>query len=155
MHRLRCNLHWQAAFKHECHALIIIGWHIARILHCFLVGCLIGSMWYHAIVQGCSTRYKTTCLFGIVCAINETHVLGHAVPMKPWWSKRIAVRRHVAGWKNNKIRHCRTGVRTRARQDGIHAGVHVIVGYGINGTKAFQVILVGKVIPMPGNNIKG
>lgn len=102
-------------------------------------------------------RNKTAPGFGVVLAINEAHILAHGnVAVKPRGAERIGVRgEHARGEYDNVHEGWCIGAAAHSSQDGVNAGVGVIVGDRVHGTKSQEWVFVREVVAMPGHDIVG
>lgn len=123
---------------------------------CALVAFGIWAVAAHDVVQAGTAGNETasTAALGIVAAADESHELAHGVAVVPGRAEGVLTDQ-PARWEDDEVGHggARNG---RWRREHCEDGrVWVVVGDGANGVEAAQVVLVGVVVALPGDNVEG
>lgn len=91
---------------------------------------------------------------GVVAAANEAHELAHGVAVVPGRAEGVLTNQ-PAGREDDEVGDGGAGHAGRGRQDGEDGRVRVVVRDGADGVEAAQVVLVGVVVALPADDVKG
>lgn len=110
----------------------------------------------HDVVQAGAAGHEAArpSALGVVAAADEAHELAHGVAVVPGRAEGVLAD-EPARREDDKVGHggARDGRRRREhREDG---RVRVVVGNCADGVEAAQVVLVGVVVAVPGDDVKG
>lgn len=108
----------------------------------------------HDIVQTSSRRLESTTCFRIVIPANQSHEFRHGVTVVPRWTEGV-LSYQPAGREDDKVCNGCSGVIGGAGENGVDGGIGVVEGNGANGVEAAQVVLVGVVVSVPGDDVEG
>lgn len=93
-------------------------------------------------------------LFRVVPALDEAHELAHGVAVVPRRAEGVLAHQ-PARREDDKVRHGGAQVVRRRRQHGEDARVRVVEADAADGVEAAQVVLVGVVVAVPRDHVKG
>ena len=108
----------------------------------------------HDVVQRCTRRLESSTRFRVVVPVYKAHELTHSIAVIPWGTKRV-LGHEPTRWENHEIRDGGAGVVRLGGQHRENGWVRMIVADGADGAEARQVVLVGVICAMPGNDVEG
>src|SRR5579863_9353107 len=124
--------------------------------HRLLVACGVGAVTAHAVVQRCAARYEAAGLapfLGVVDAGDEAHELRGHVAVEPGGTEGV-LRHQPAGREDHEV-HVGGARRIAGRGQHCEDGwVWVIVADGADGIEAPEVVLVGRVVAVPADDVE-
>ena len=92
--------------------------------------------------------------FGVVLAVDEAHELVAHVAMKP--RRAEGVFGDEPAWREDGEVYVGGAFDGRGRgEDGVDGGVGVVEADGVDGVEAGHVVLVGRVVAVPGHDVDG
>lgn len=91
---------------------------------------------------------------GVVAAADEAHELAHGVAVVPGRAEGVLADEPARG-EDDEVGDGGAGHAGRGGQDGEDGRVRVVVGDGADGVEAAQVVLVGVVVALPADDVKG
>src|SRR6185369_414067 len=151
---LQCVLGWtanKAGFEHEGKSVA----EIARLeigLRRFLEALGVGTVAAHAIVQARPAGQEALCL-RIVFSANQAHELIHEIAMEPRWAEGM-LGNHPARRENYEVAIGGARNFRRRSQHGVDGGIRMVEADAINAVEPGQVVLVGRVVAVPGDDIE-
>lgn len=149
-----CHPNHKTAFEHKCHAFLPNLHRLQLCARSLRVRHAIGPMRTHHVVQTCASGLETAATLGVVITVNETHELGHGVTVVPGGPECL-FRYQPAGRKNDKVSHSGAQVFRWGCENREDAWIWMVVGDGANGTEASEIVFIGVVEAMPGDDVKG
>lgn len=110
----------------------------------------------HDVVQAGAAGDEAACAaaLGVVAAADEAHELAHGVAVVPGRAEGVLAD-EPARREDDKVGHGGAGHGRRRRQHREDGRVRVVVGDCADGVEAAQVVLVGVVVALPGDDVKG
>lgn len=105
----------------------------------------------HAGVQRGAAGYETG-LFGVVNALDEAHVLGHAVAVEPRRTEGLFLDQ-PARREDDEICDCSAVHCAGTREHCKDGRVGVVVRDGADRAEAIQVVFVGIIVSVPGDDV--
>ena len=106
----------------------------------------------HARVQGACTRAEPL-LFSIVGAGDVAHELGHAIPVIVWRTECI-LSNQPSGWEDHEVESGLSWVVGLDRHDCEDRRIWMVERDRPHRVEPVQIILVGDVVTVPGNDIE-
>ena len=142
----------ETRFEHERHRVVQVNRIVAGVTG-FHERVVIRAVRQHAVVQTDSAWHKTLRL-RIVLAVNVAHQLGHDVLVIPRRTESILLRK-PAWWEDDKVDVGCAFFCGRSCKYGEDRRVGVVKGDRSDRRVMSQVVLIGCVVSVPGNDVQG
>lgn len=108
----------------------------------------------HDIMQRGASRLEARAGLRVVLPVDEAHELGHRVAVVPRRAEGV-LGDEPARREDDEVGDGGARVVGGRRQDGEDARVRVVVGDGADRVEAPEVVLVGIVVAVPGDDVEG
>ncbi len=113
----------------------------------------VGTMAAHAVVQAGSAGGEAFGL-GVIFALDEAHKLVHEVAVEP--GRAEGVFSHDPAWgEDGEVDVGGAGNLAGRGEDGVDGGVGVVEADGVDAVEAGEVVLEGRVVAVPGDDVEG
>lgn len=150
------NAHHGTALKHESTAALA---HFSRLqlgVPRAFSALGVGAVARHGIMQARASGDEPSlaAALGVVAARDEAHELGHCVAMVVGGTEGVFGDEPAWG-EDYKVGDGGAGDAAGGGEDGEDGGVRVVVGDCADGVEAAQIVFVGVVVAVPGDDVKG